>query len=64
MKKFETIYRGLAMMLCLVMVLSCFTGCATWDNFIAGLKDEEVLQEEKKETVRIGVFEPMRGTEK
>ena len=64
MKKFETIYRSLAMMLCLVMVLSCFTGCATWDNFIAGLKDEEVLQEEKKETVRIGVFEPMRGTDK
>ena len=64
MKRFEMIYRRLAMLLCLVMVLSCFTGCATWDNFIAGLKDEEVLQEEKKETIRIGVFEPLRGTDK
>ncbi|MBQ6949417.1 MAG: ABC transporter substrate-binding protein, partial [Firmicutes bacterium] len=64
MKKFHLIYRGLATMLCLVMILSCFTGCATWDNFVAGLKDEEVLQEEKKEVVRIGVFEPLRGTDK
>jgi len=54
----------LATTLCLVMVLSCFTGCATWDNFVAGLKDEEVLEEEKKETVRIGVFEPLKGTDR
>jgi len=64
MKKFNWIYRGLATTLCLVMVLSCFTGCATWDNFVAGLKDEEVLEEEKKETVRIGVFEPLKGTDR
>lgn len=64
MKKFHAIYRSLALMLCLVVVGSCFTGCATWNNFVAGLKDEEVLQEEKKEAVRIGVFEPMRGTDK
>ncbi|MBQ6948843.1 MAG: ABC transporter substrate-binding protein [Firmicutes bacterium] len=64
MKKFNWIYRGLAMMLCLVMVLSCFTGCATWENFVAGLKDEDVLEEEKKETVRIGVFEPLKGTDR
>ena len=64
MKKYNSIYRGLAMALCLVMILGCFTGCATWDNFVAGLKDEDVLQEEKKETIRIGVFEPLRGTDR
>jgi len=64
MKQTNSLYKVLVMMICLAMVLSCFTGCATWDNFVAGLKNDDVLEEEKKEIVRIGVFEPLRGTDK
>lgn len=57
-------YKGLVLVLVMAMVMGCFTGCATWKNFVAGLKDEDVLQEEAQGAVRIGVFEPLHGADR
>lgn len=57
-------YKAAALIAALAFAGSCLTGCATWDNFVAGLKGEKVLEQEAAEVVRIGVFEPMTGTDK
>lgn len=57
-------YRITGLLLCVAMLVFNLTGCATWNHFVAGLKDEEVLEQEAAEVVRIGVFEPMTGTDK
>lgn len=56
--------QALALLLTVTLSVGALSGCATWDNFVAGLKGEEELEKEAAEEVRIGVFEPMTGTDK
>jgi len=54
-------FRLASFILIMIMLITCFTACATYDAFI----DEFVETDEKpEETVRIGVYEPLSGKDK
>ncbi|WP_051280549.1 ABC transporter substrate-binding protein [Anaerovorax odorimutans] len=49
------------LLIIVLLISSCFTGCKTFDNFKSTFIDHEGKTEEK---VRIGVFEPLSGENK
>jgi len=58
MKNKEQIKKLIAVILVLLMLVAN-TGCATWDNFKSAFLDEK----EEIESIKIGVLEPITGTD-
>ncbi len=56
--------QAVALLLCMALTTGLLSGCATWDHFVAGLQGEEARAQEAAEEVRIGIFEPITGTDK
>ena len=52
--------RHISLVIMVVMVLSVFTGCATFENFKTGFIDKP---QDHQATIRIGVYEPLTGAD-
>jgi len=58
MKKKQEFKKLISLLVVVVMLIST-TGCATWDNFKAAFIDKV----EEKQTIKIGVLEPLTGSD-